>query len=163
MRWFWIDRFTSFAVGARASAIKNVTLAEDYLHDHFPGYPIFPAALMIEGMAQTAGILVGQARSFRENVILAKIRVAEFEDYAFPGDQLEYHAMLVNLDDQGAVTEGRVAKNGAEIGRIDLMFSHVNEQQQIPGLPERNFVFDDNFLSLRASIDALIRGEVCDG
>jgi 3-hydroxyacyl-[acyl-carrier-protein] dehydratase len=85
MRWIWIDTFVAFDSGRRASAIKNVTLAEDYLHDHFPGYPVFPPTLMIEGMAQTAGILTGEARDFSANVILAKIRLAEFSDYARTG------------------------------------------------------------------------------
>ena len=80
MRWIWIDAFVEFESGRRASAIKNITLAEEHLHDHFPGYPVMPACLLIEGMAQTAGILVGEARGFAENVILAKIRKAEFEE-----------------------------------------------------------------------------------
>ena len=51
MRWIWIDKFTAFESGRYAAAIKNVTLAEDHLHDHFPAYPVMPACLMIEGMA----------------------------------------------------------------------------------------------------------------
>ena len=46
MRWIWIDTFVEFVSGQRATAIKNVTLAEDYLHDHFPGYPVMPPSLM---------------------------------------------------------------------------------------------------------------------
>jgi 3-hydroxyacyl-[acyl-carrier-protein] dehydratase len=57
MRWFWIDRFTEFVRHTRATAIKAVTLAEGHLHDHFPGAPIVPATLILEGMAQTAGAL----------------------------------------------------------------------------------------------------------
>ena len=109
MRWIWIDTFVDFVSGERASAVKNVTLAEEYLHDHFPGYPVMPPTLMIEGMAQTAGILVGEARGFAENVILAKIRIAEFEDIAVPGDQLRYDALLDSLDERAAVTSGTVS------------------------------------------------------
>ena len=76
MRWIWIDKFLEFQSGHRAVALKNVTLAEEHLHDHFPGFPVMPECLMIEAMAQTAGILVGQARHFQEKVILAKIKVA---------------------------------------------------------------------------------------
>ncbi len=42
MRWFWIDRFVEFVPGSRAKAVKNVTLAEEHLHDHFPGFPVMP-------------------------------------------------------------------------------------------------------------------------
>jgi 3-hydroxyacyl-[acyl-carrier-protein] dehydratase len=150
MRWIWVDAFVEFESGKRASAIKNVTLAEEYLHDHFPGYPVMPAALLIEGMAQTAGILVGEARGFAENVILAKIRQAEFDDYAVPGDQIRFDAVLETLDERAAVTAGSVLKNGKPMGRVDLMFSHVNQAEKPIDLPDHNFVFTEQFLNLLA-------------
>lgn len=154
MRWIWIDTFVDFVSGERASAVKNVTLAEDYLHDHFPGYPILPPVLMIEGMAQTAGILVGEARGFAENVILAKIRTAEFDDYAAPGDRLRYDAVLDSLDERAAITSGTVLKNGKRIGRVDLIFSHVNQADKALDLPDHNFVFTEQFVSLLAAFRA---------
>jgi 3-hydroxyacyl-[acyl-carrier-protein] dehydratase len=150
MRWIWIDAFVEFESGKRASAIKNVTLAEEYLHDHFPGYPVMPACLLIEGMAQTAGILVGEARGFAENVILAKIRRAEFKGYAVPGDQIRYDAVLETLDERAAVTAGSVLKNGKPMGKVDLMFSHVNQAGKPIDLPDHNFVFTEQFLNLLA-------------
>lgn len=150
MRWIWIDTFVDFASGKSASAVKNVTLAEDHLHDRVAGGPILPPSLMIEGMAQTAGILVGEARGFAENVILAKIRVAEFEDYAGPGDQLRYDARIESIDDRAAMTTGTVLKNGTRIGRVDLIFSHVNQAEQTLGLPDHNFVFTNQFMDLLA-------------
>ena len=68
MRWIWIDKFVEFDSGKRAVAVKNVTLAEEHLHDYVPGFPIMPECLMIEAMAQTAGILVGEAGDFKEKV-----------------------------------------------------------------------------------------------
>ena len=159
MRWIWIDAFVEFVSGERASAIKNVSLAEDYLHDHFPGHPVMPPSLMIEGMAQTAGILVGEARNFSENVILAKIRLARFEDYAGPGDQLRYDVVVESLDERAAVTAGTVRINGKPIGRIDLMFSHVNQAEKHLDLPDHNFVFTDQFISLLAGF----RNRTADG
>lgn len=148
MRWIWIDAFVEFVSGERASAVKNVTLAEEYLGDHFPGYPVMPASLIIEGMAQTAGILVGEARGFAENVILAKIRTAEFDDYAVPGDQLRYDAVVESLDERAAATSGTVLKNGKPIGRVDLIFSHVNQADRPADLPDHNFVFTGQFMNL---------------
>jgi len=150
MRWIWIDAFVEFESGKRASAIKNVTLAEEYLHDHFPGYPVMPAALLIEGMAQTAGILVGEARGFAENVILAKIRQARFDDFAVPGDQIRFDAVLETIDDRAAATAGSVLKNGKPMGKVDLMFSHVNQAEKPIDLPDHNFVFTEQFLNLLA-------------
>src|ERR1700733_16063963 len=73
MRWIWIDKFTEFTSKTSATAIKTVTLAEEHLHDLYPAFPIVPHSLIVEGMAQTSGILVGEARGFAEKVILAKI------------------------------------------------------------------------------------------
>jgi 3-hydroxyacyl-[acyl-carrier-protein] dehydratase len=148
MRWIWIDAFVDFHSGRQATAVKNVTLAEEHLHDHFPGEPVFPPCFMLEGMAQTAGILVGEARSFTENVILAKIRRAEFTDYAHPGDQLQYQATIESIDERAAVTSGTVSRNGVPIGRIELIFSHVNRAGKRANLPAGNFVFTEAFMGL---------------
>ena len=148
MRWIWIDAFTEFESGKRAQAVKNVTLAEDYLADHFPGYPVLPPSLMIEGMAQTAGILVGEARGFAEKVILAKIRHASFDDYCVPGDQITYEAVIESLDEAAAGTTGTVYRNGKKIAIISLMFSHVDRASADLDLPEHNFVFTEQFMSL---------------
>ena len=148
MRWIWIDSFTEFVPGERATAIKNVSLAEEYLHDHFPGHPLVPPSLMIEGMAQTAGILVGHARDFEEKVILAKIRRARFEDYCGPGDRISYRAKIESIEPAGATTSGTVFRNDKEIGCIDLMFSHVDRSMAGLDLPEHNFVFTEQFMSL---------------
>lgn len=153
----WIDTFVEFVPGERASAVKNVTLAEDCLRDHFPGYAVFPPSLMIEGMAQTAGILVGEARGFAENVILAKIKTAKFTDYAEPGDQLRYDAVISTIDSQAAVTDGIVLKNGDQIGEVDLIFSHVDQANRQLDLPDHNFVFTESFKGLLASVNRRAR------
>ncbi|MGC4005322.1 MAG: hypothetical protein QM811_20245 [Pirellulales bacterium] len=55
MRWFWFDRYTEFESGRHATGIKNVSLAEEHLHDHFPGAPTMPNSLIIEGLRSAAG------------------------------------------------------------------------------------------------------------
>ena len=148
MRWIWIDKFVEFEAGRRAVAVKNLTLAEEHLHDHFPGYPIMPASLIIEGMAQTAGILVGQVRGFREKVILAKIRRASFDRAVRPGEQLRYEATIENIDDAAAITAGVVWAGDERIGQVDLVFSHADQNQRGLALPKENFVFTEQFTSL---------------
>ncbi len=148
MRWIWIDKFVAFESGARASAIKNVSLAEDHLHDHFPAYPVMPASLIVEGMAQTAGILVGEARDFKEKVILAKVKRARFEREVRPGDQLRYDAAIEQLSDEAAMTSGRVSVNGEPLGEIDIVFSHIDNNLSGLAFPEENFVFTEDFKSL---------------
>ena len=156
MRWIWIDKFEKFEVNVCAVAIKNVSLAEEHLHDHFPGFPVMPASLMIEGMAQTAGILVGAARNFQEKVILAKIGKASFSRLVRPGEQVVYSAKITNVNEQGASIEGvitsRTTENGkpaeVPVGTVEMMFSHIDNNMSGMKFPEFNFVFNSQFMEL---------------
>src|SRR3954463_16539884 len=112
MRWIWIDRFVSFEPGKAPTAVKNLSLAEDHFADHFPGYPVMPAPLMLEGLAQTGGILVGDANDFKDNVVLAKISKAVFTDDALAGQELWYDATVASLRAEGSVIEGRISADG---------------------------------------------------
>ncbi len=148
MRWIWFDRFETFVPGERAVAVKNVSLAEDHLHDHFPGFPVQPASLMIEGMAQTAGILVGDARGFGEKVILAKIKRATFHCLVRPGDQIRYDARIEQISDSGAMTHGEIRRGDELVGEVDLVFSHIDQNLSGLEFPQENFVFTEDFMAL---------------
>ncbi len=150
MRWIWIDRFVEFTPGRRAVAVKNGTLAEDHLHDHWGPFPIMPCSLMIEGMAQTAGVLVGQARDFKEKVILAKVSLAEFNDIVVPGDQITYRAEIDNITPEAAVTTGTMLRNGKPLGHVNLIFSHIDQNLAGAKFPKDNFVFTSQFERLVA-------------
>jgi len=146
MRWIWIDKFIEFNSGKSAVAIKNVTLAEEHLHDHFPGFPVMPETLMIESMAQTAGILVGQARNFQEKVILAKIKKCTFFDYVQPGDTIKLKAKIETIAPEAASTSGQIICGKKTIAQVDLMFSHIDKNMAgDKNFPEENFVFTDTF------------------
>lgn len=152
MRWIWIDKFTEFESSRRAVAIKNVTLAEEHLHDHFPGFPVMPESLCIEAMAQTAGILVGEAKKFEEKVILAKIKKAVFFEYVRPGDTLRLEAKIESITDEAASTSGKITCEDKLIAEIDLMFSHLDRNLSGKEFPKENFVFTD-------TLKSLLRGE----
>src|SRR5688572_32179164 len=100
MRWLWIDRFIAFERGKSARAVKNLSRAEDHFADHFPGYPVMPAALILEGLAQTGGILVGEANSFREKVVLAKVVKAVFHRDMLAGETLTYETDILTLREE---------------------------------------------------------------
>ena len=149
MRWIWIDKFTEFTSRTSATAIKNVSLAEEHLHDLYPAFPVVPHSLIVEGMAQTAGILVGEARNFAEKVILAKITRATFHRIIRPGDTLTYAARILQLNEQGASIEGKVTVNDGEpAADIELMFSHIDQNMSGMEFPEHNFVFTEQFTEL---------------
>lgn len=144
MRWLWIDRFTEFQPRQYAVAVKNLSQAEDHFAFHFPGYPVMPAALMIEGLAQTGGILVGHANDFKEKVVLAKIPKAKFSREAFPGEQLIYRTEIVDLRPEGAVVAGTVTVGNEQIGEAEIFFAHLDQNRSNQLFGDHNFVFDGN-------------------
>jgi 3-hydroxyacyl-[acyl-carrier-protein] dehydratase len=148
VRWIWIDKFVEFESGRRAVAVKNVSLAEEHLHDHFPGYPVMPASLMIEAMAQTGGILVGEARDFKEKVILAKVNKAVFYEIVRPGDQLLLEAVVENVAAEAATIVGTIRCGEKVVAEIGMMFSHIDQNMAGLEFPKENFVFNDQFMRL---------------
>ncbi len=141
MRWFWIDRFSEFIRGKQATAVKNVSLAEEHLHDHFPGAALMPNSLVVEGMAQTAGLLVAEALEFNRRVVLAKVAKAEFHYDAVPGDTLQFRATILDLKPTGSlakVSSQVVDPVGNEQlqGEAELFFAHLEPGEGVPKLFE---------------------------
>jgi 3-hydroxyacyl-[acyl-carrier-protein] dehydratase len=148
MRWIWIDKLLEVRKGEFARAIKNLTLAEEHLHDHFPGYPVMPASLIIEGLAQTGGILVGDARDFTEKVILAKIPRAEFFGVACAGDQLIYEVTLKDLRAEGAIVEAKAFLGGEVLAEAEIVFAHLDNSRANQIFGPKNFVFTKQLLGV---------------
>ncbi len=148
MRWTWIDRFVSFESGKTATAVKNLSLAEDHFADHFPGFPVMPAPLILEGLAQTGGILVGEANKYEKNVVLAKMNNVKFHRDALAGEQLIYTTNLIDINDTGARVTAMVHSSGELIAEAEIMFAHVTAAQLPPGVPDPKFVFSGELTHL---------------
>ncbi len=127
MRWFWIDRFEKFVVGQEAVSIKNVTLSDEPLDNYLPGFPHYPHSLIIEGMAQTGGLLLSQMEEFQQRVVLAKVSKAVFHRIAGPGDQLRLTAKLLSRQEDGAIVEGLVEIGGQPQANLELTFAILDE------------------------------------
>jgi 3-hydroxyacyl-[acyl-carrier-protein] dehydratase len=167
MRWMWIDRVVEIEPRKRLVAVKNVSMAEEHLHDHFPAepglpaLPVMPASLILEGMAQTGGVLVGQAEEFRYKIVLGKVSKYEIRREATPGCVLRYTATVLRMDEQGSSIAGHIAlleptrlRDGfVEIGTVEMMFSHLDGSMGGAGVsgvdfPEHNFVFGEAFRTM---------------
>ena len=157
MRWMWIDRFLELQRGKSARAVKNLSLAEDHYTEHFPGYPVMPATLILEGLAQTGGILVGDVNDFKEKVVLAKVPKAVFHREMLAGEQLIYEAEILHLRAEGASVGARVLVDGKVTAEVEIFFAHLdqNRSQQIFG--EHNFVFDGSMRRMLQSLGAVSR------
>jgi 3-hydroxyacyl-[acyl-carrier-protein] dehydratase len=128
MRWFWIDRFEEFVRGRRAVAIKCVTMCEEQMDGYSPGFPVMPSSLIIEGMAQTAGLLVGEMEGFTQRVVLAKIGKAVFHFPARPGDTLRYTATILDVKGDGAMASVTSHVGERLQGEVELMFAFLDDR-----------------------------------
>ena len=140
MRWFWIDRFEEFESGRYAVAVKNVSLAEEHLHDHFPGAPIMPNSLIVEGLAQTGGILVGEHGQFEHRVVLAKVSSVTFHFAALPGDTLRYRTDVLDFSPNGAIVRGTSHVGDRLQAEAEIVFAHLDERTAGHALFEPQFI-----------------------
>ena len=126
MRWFQIDQFEEFVCGQHAVARKVVSLSEPHVCDYIPGYPTIPPSLMVEGIAQTGGLLVGQKFDWEAKVVLAKVTKVSFDSIPRPGDILRYKATIERMTDDGGIVAGTVTMNGEPMGKAEIVFAYLN-------------------------------------
>ena len=89
MRFTLIDKITSLEPGKSITAIKNLSLAEEYLADHFPGFPVMPGVLMLESLVQAGAWLIRATEDFAYSTILLKqAKAVKFTSFVSPGKTL---------------------------------------------------------------------------
>ena len=94
-----VDRIIGYEPGKRVIGIKNVTLNEPFFAGHFPGAPVMPGVLIVEAMAQTAGVMMLASIPDRESklVFCTGIDGAKFRHPVVPGDQLRLELSVLKL------------------------------------------------------------------
>jgi 3-hydroxyacyl-[acyl-carrier-protein] dehydratase len=109
-----VDRVLEMEPRKRIVAIKNVTINEPIFLGHFPGRPVLPGVLMIEGMAQAGGLLLLSDIPDRQNKLLyfASIEEAKFRRPVVPGDQLRYEIEVLRLRSTYCRLAGRALVDG---------------------------------------------------
>ncbi len=89
MRFVLIDRITELTPNQSITAVKNLSLAEEYLADHFPGFPVLPGVLMLEAMVQAGAWLIRESEQFASSTIMLKeARALKFNSFVSPGKSL---------------------------------------------------------------------------
>lgn len=123
MRFSQIDRITELHAGQSVTAIKVLTLAEEYLADHFPRFPVMPGVLMLEAMYQASAWLVRYSEDFAHAaVLLRETRNAKFSNFVLPGQVLVVQAHIVKQDETttSIKAEASVADKTAVTARLVL-------------------------------------------
>ncbi len=91
MKFILIDKVVHFNSGNEIKAVKSVSLAEEYLGDHFPIFPVLPGVLLLEGLIEAASWLVRESQNFANSmVLLEQARNVKYKSFAAPGMQIEY-------------------------------------------------------------------------
>src|SRR6476646_11399745 len=100
MRFLLIDRIIDLQHGQSLVAVKNLSLAEEYLADHFPGFPVMPGVLMLEAMTQAAAWLIRESEDFAHStVILKEARNVKYGNFVEPGQTLTITAEILGQDE----------------------------------------------------------------
>ena len=117
-----VDRVIGIRSDEFGIGIKNVTINEPQFQGHFPGNPIFPGVLLIEGMAQTAGVLCITATSSSQpkSVFFLTIDKAKFRKPVVPGDTVEYHMTRTARRKNMWWYHGEAKVNGVVVAEADL-------------------------------------------
>lgn len=127
MRFFLIDRITSWRVGISAEATKNVALSEDFFDDHFPRRPIMPGVLIVEGAAQLSGLLLEATLKDRHHqdakAILTILERTKFREPVRPGDCLVYRTEIQSLNTNGGKVSVTASCNDRVVMTTGMVFA----------------------------------------
>jgi len=130
-----VDRIVELEA-ERVVGIKNVTANEPFFEGHFPDFPVMPGVLIIEAMAQVAGVLVLKAISDRENklVFLVGVDKARFRRPVVPGDTLRMEMKVLRRKASVAVMAGIATVDGAVAAEVEVMCKLADKAEK-PAAP----------------------------
>lgn len=123
MRFWLLDTIRSYEPGVALTAVKNVSLTEEYLGDHFPEFPVLPGVFMLEAATQAGAWLLRLSENFAHSIIcLREVKNVKYADFVPPGDTLTVSVTLVNKDERRATlkVQGVVGERAALSGRLVL-------------------------------------------
>jgi 3-hydroxyacyl-[acyl-carrier-protein] dehydratase len=125
MRFYLVDRILSLERGKRIVAVKNLSLAEEYLGDHFPTFPVLPGVLMLEGLVQAAGWLVQASADFRYGrTLLREARAVKYGKFVSPGAQLRLEVEALRIEEGESTFKALGLIDGEQAVSARLVLDH---------------------------------------
>lgn len=124
-----VDRVTSITPGERISAYKNVTVNEPFFNGHFPGHPVMPGVLILEALAQAAGILAYRSQQMtpeQKVTYLMGIDGAKFRRPVVPGDRLQLEVEVVRHKGDIWKTQGTAVVDGKTAAEATFLATVVD-------------------------------------
>jgi 3-hydroxyacyl-[acyl-carrier-protein] dehydratase len=146
VRFALIDRITELEEGKSISAIKVLSMAEEYLADHFPRFPVMPGVMMLEAMYQACAWLIRKTEDFEHAmVILREARNVKFSNFVEPGQVLHVKATIMKHDEETTLLKVEATVEGKTAVSARLVLERYNLTDRYPS---------------RAPTDAFMRREL---
>jgi 3-hydroxyacyl-[acyl-carrier-protein] dehydratase len=153
MRFWLLDRISSFEPDTELTAVKNVSLAEEYLADHFPEFPVLPGVFMLEVATQAAAWLVRLSENFAHSiVVLHEARSVKYADFVTPG-----HSLVMRVEQQKS--EGRYVHfrfEGEVEGRVSVSGRLVLERYNLADADPTQAGLDSRMIACQRTAAALL-------
>ena len=127
MRFILIDKVISIDPGKQIKTIKNVSLAEEYLADHFPAFPVLPGVLLLEGLIESASWLVRHTQKFAHSmVLLEQAKNVKYKSFLAPGGQIEYTVDAKTIEENVSSFVGYGESDGVRIVEARFGLRHFD-------------------------------------
>jgi beta-hydroxyacyl-ACP dehydratase FabZ len=129
-----VDRVLELEMGKRIVGLKNVTINEPFFQGHFPGQPVMPGVLILEAMAQVAGVMAMKtvpAEQVKNKVIyFMTIDKAKFRKPVVPGDQVRFEVEVIRMRTNAMSFRGQALVDGGVAAEAEMMAMIVDREKQ---------------------------------
>ncbi len=145
MRFILIDKVVSLEKGKEIKAVKSVSLAEEYLADHFPTFPVLPGVLLLEGLIESASWLVRETEDFAHSMILlAEARNVKYKSFLAPGSRIEYTVEAKTIQENISSFTGFGSSGGERIVEAKFGLRHFNLADENPAMAQVDAEITEN-------------------
>ncbi len=134
MRHFHLDRIVSLEQGKSATGVRSVALSDDVYTEHFPGNPVLPGVYLVEGLAQTAGVLLWESCDHTRIAVMVSIDRAKFPSFSRPGDTVNLVVEIDSMDERTARVRGVASVGDRQVAVAAITFSMQEVDAVVPPL-----------------------------